>query len=441
MNEKPNRKHRFFRLSLRSAILLTSLAAAFIAYVSYHREKGNDQLIADLQGSGGVCHFRQPDKPDDSDRPFWLKQKWRSLIGSSNPLKVSAVEFKTESETDWQTVLTKPGLARRMARNLNTSGIDQLTFTKVTIGSDCSPFFSNWSGLKRLWIFDTAMPETWDDGIAKIPNLEEVIISGSLCTVDPECFVQSQSLKSLILAHRGISSKRLQELREQMPGVKIELLGSFDSRFNLAGKVLSQNDEQASAKLKTAFDELQDALRSLDPPAKNKFSKPATLEEISRLEQVIGMPLHPTLRAWLELHNGQPGPGDELMLFEQLLSVDRIINDFEEWQSLGGDWKCNYRFVPDYNHQKDGNENINPNLMTIGSSEDHMLMFNNVTGKLFLSYSEIAPDYFLPDLESYFLAIAEEIRAQRIKVRNGYVRLEIEIGRDPFKKWRDEKPE
>ena len=448
MPEIPKRKRRLLKFSLRNALLLISFIAMFTSYVVYHRERGNDRLIADLTESGGSCIFggkgrggARPTGTVTETKPTngWLKDQWLSLTGGSNQDKIIAVDFQSLTREEPETIFKNPALARRIAKNFNTNLIQDLIIERVIVGSQCHPFFSEWAELRHISIIDTATPNSWKSGFAKIPKLESVIISGGKCNLDPECFIGNKSLISLKLAHRGITTERLQRLRKQMPNVEIELLGSFESEFNLPkGQVLSRHDEVASAKLKSAFDELLGSLQSLSPPASNRFNPPATLQEISELESLIGMPLHPTLRAWLELHNGQPSPKHELVTCEMLAPVSQIIRDYRSYKSFAhADWINNYEFIPNFSNGTTGNDNTNPNLLTIGSSEDHLLMFNNVTGKLYHSYSEVSPTYFLPDLESYFLALAEAFRAGRIESQNGYVRLEFSLKEDPFAPWRE----
>ena len=83
------------------------------------------------------------------------------------------------------------------------------------------------------------------------------------------------------------------------------------------------------------LDELKAELAKLDLPATNKFNPPATLEEIASVEQKIGQALPSSLRALLEIHNGQPKPSDALFPRGPFMNTDSILNDFAFFKHSG----------------------------------------------------------------------------------------------------------
>lgn len=388
---------RFRRFSLSFLMLLMTLFALGTIYVNFHRERGNDALHQTLAEIAKIEVLQSP------------KQvvSWRDrLMGNSDPRQIgNTVSFDTrllEHEINIDRMV-----ASRLARNLNTGSIDELRFANVHIDSDAVCFFEDWEQVHTIQFRDTVLPKSWHDGIKRMAGLNELVISGGRCTLEPESLEGCRTLKKLTLCHRNVDAARLKQLKDLLPNVEILLLGSTDSAYPYpAGAVaLSKHDPQAYASLKASLDRLKETLAALDPPAKNRFRPPATEAEIVQYEQYIGVPLHRSVRALFEIHNGQPNRIDELTVFEKLLSVDESMGNMDMEISAAMVLEEMYNFDPDYDWMN------NPNLIGIGSSEADVLYVNNVSGKVYTSYEGLY--YAFPKLENYFDAIRNEVEAGR----------------------------
>ena len=160
--------------------------------------------------------------------------------------------------------------------------------------------------------------------------------------------------------------------------------------------------------MKAVFDRLHKALNALDPPATNKFNPPATVEEIAKLEHILGMPLHPDFRAYLECHNGQPEHWKtELISCEGLQPIDAILKEYQMWQANG----LHYRDRSKYKFNPELMCFCNPNLLPFASSEDHVLSMNLTTGYLTLHNSESDPEKHAPNIAAYFKKMATKVEA------------------------------
>ena len=391
---KPQRRY-FLTFSLSSLLIATTLIALATLYISYRRERGNDVLHRTLAEIAVVSILDTP-----VEKATWIDR----LLGNSDQ-EIVGKTLKFDSRVLRHEVKIDRSSASRLAKNSCVGGVRQLVFRNVTVDSDAVCFFENWNHVNSIQIRDTALPKSWADKFKRMKGLKELIISGGLCSLEPESLAGCQSLEKLTLCHRNIDSTRLQELTKLLPGVKILLLGSMDQPYPYPknSTALSAHDERVYTKLKKSLDQLQQALNSLDPPAKNRFHGPATEAEIIHYEQELGAPLHPSVRALFEIYNGQPSPYDELVTFEKLLTIEESIGNMQ----MEADVDSWYNFDPEYDWMD------NPNLIAIGSSEADVLYVNNVSGKVYYAYEGLT--YVFPTLENYFDAITEEVNARRLE--------------------------
>lgn len=329
------------------------------------------------------------------------------FLGDSDPNLVVEIDFDSV-ESNHAEVHIDRRLSQQLRKNHRTDKIQKLSFRYAVIANDANCFFATWNNLRSLEIRDTIFPETWSQEISRLSNLEHVVISGGSCNLQPEAFAGCKSLKVLKLANRGIDSTRLGELKRLLPDVEILLLASFDEPFEFDEDQgsLSAHDPAAFASMKSSLDRLHATLGSLDPPARNQFCPPATEVQIAAFEHQFGVPLHPSLRALFEIHNGQPDRSDELVIFDKLLSLDESEGNMDiERDASFEDIEIGFNFNPEYDWMN------NPCLVGIGSSEADVTYVNNVTGHVYYSMEGL---YFtFPKLEDYFDAITKELEAGR----------------------------
>ena len=416
----PRRSRIWIRFSLFSLLALITLSSVLIAYVTWRRESGSDMLVQTLQASG-VSLVGEKTQPASQLSQF---------LGDGHPEVVVEVAFDSVKSNLAEVVVDRR-LSQLVGKNRRTNQIARLSFRNAIIEEDAVCFFANWSNLKYLEIRDTRFPKSWNHELAKLSRLECVIVSGGSCNQDPKTFRDCKSLRNLKLANRGIDSTQLSELKKTLPAVDIELLASFDEPFEFGADrgALSFHDPVAYASMKGSLDRLHKALASLEPPAKNRFSPPATEAQIANYEHQLGMPLHPSVRALFEIHNGQPSRVDELVTFEKLLSLSESLGNMDiERDASFEEIEIGFNFDPEFDWMN------NPCLVGIGSSEADVTYVNNVTGRVY--YSNEGLYYTFPKLENYFDAITEELQAGNFETGDGNVCLSghmIEIS----ERWRD----
>jgi len=217
----------------------------------------------------------------------------------------------------------------------------------------------------------------------------------------------------------------IKTFKESLPNSKVQIVATHGRTFKRRKKVkkgatgsaevapeepvvgFSKHDPVAYQRMKAVVDRLHRALGNTNPPSTNKFNPPATEEQIAKLETYLGMPIHPSLRAWLEIHNGQPDSKWELVALEWLRPIDKMMDEDGMWRGLASD----YRDLDDYDFDSNVMSIVNPNLLPIGSSEDHVVSINLVDGSLTLHDSESDPGGYCASLEKYLDEIAAKIEA------------------------------
>ena len=402
----PPRNSRI-RWSLSFLLVLVTVVACVFGYISYHRQRGTDRMVADLRATGATYEqVLERGDPVEENAHSWIDRQCERLFGNTEA-SVREIRFDLSIASDH--VLLDARAANSLQRSLATNRITTIRFRDATISRDASLFFSQWPKLQYLEIRDTQLPEKWCDALKDLKQVKRIVISGAMCNLKAESMVGCKSLEYLWLAGRGTNTTQLTRLRKLLPHVNVQVFGGFDQPWTLpAGQTYSLHNPAAHAEMKGVLDRLHSTLAGLQPPATNRFNSPASIEQISRLEHRIGVPLHPTLRALLEIHNGQPKRDDELVVFEKLLTVDEIIENYDMWVTTAfEEWKTQYEFDVDFN------EPWNPDLVVFGTSEDQNIAINMINGEVYDFTSETQTERVLGKLSSYFEAIMDELEAGR----------------------------
>ena len=340
-----------FQFNLKWLLLLITLLSAGIALVSYLRATGRDALaevLVDIEESydPGVRVVVAT-----NGTTSWLDR----LLRNTKP---------QVHEIDFLTTLSANNL-RRLGRNRTTQQIHTIRFFKsyfedVPLLRSGSPlFFKHWRGLRRVVLRDVQIPETWHESFCQL-EIEELVISGARCNLQPEELAEMPKLKLLTLCHRGIDSQRLEEIRQLMPNVEIRILGSFDTTWTFeTDQALSKHDPAEFTQMKNILDRLQLEIKEKVAAVDHHFEEPATAQQINELERKLGMPLHKSVRAWLENSNGWP-----YYVLNELHNTNNIADDYESRKDLQGyDWRT-YDF--DLYHDHYSNPNVIPIGPTIG---------------------------------------------------------------------------
>ena len=291
--------------------------------------------------------------------------------------------------------------------------------------------------VERVVITANRIPASWWERISSLKKAESLHLQNvELPWSDGKNCQILGHLKKIQFRNCRLTGKQLNLLKDELGGTKLEIIAehplfnkqnptTFDAWDGFEkGKTLSVHDPKAYAKMKAVFDRLHKALDGLVPPATNKFNPPATVAQIAELEHILGMPLHPDYRAYLECHNGQPDHGtSELISCEGLQPIEAVLKEYQMWQAIGLHYRdrSKYRFNPEFMCM------CNPNLLPFGSSEDHVLSMNLVTGYVTLHHSESDPEKHAPNIAAYFEKMAAKVEAgfgpDMERQKNGNVKL------------------
>ena len=320
------------KFSLATFLIAISVFAIGYGYVYERRVSGTDQLNNLIQKVGGY-NFNQGlhehPKPDSSFRA-WLFGETH-VVRRTIRFGIGRIDAKT---------------GRAFARNKFAEGpVEKLTFSQTQIDENC-PWFA-WDSVHHLEFVDTAtIPDSWIDAMAQSKSLKRVSFGGAHTDISFDSISKLKNLKYLRISNLGIYGDRLAELKSSLPGVLIRTSGLWGEPWRFApDETLSKHNPKVLREMQQILDELKAELAKLDLPATNKFNPPATLEEIASVEQKIGQALPSSVRALLEIHNGQPNPDDALFPRGPFMDTDSILiqfailkhsslntsHDFERW--------------------------------------------------------------------------------------------------------------
>ena len=425
------------RFKLKSLLLLIVLIAILMAVLNFNRERGRDRLVHDISSmQESVDEEEPPFKTIDALKDKGFRYYHRDSEEDSREQRFE--DYDEETTGMWARLFKSthrplleitipisnltPAIAKRLQSNRKTRGIERIRFVGdgAKVDEQLVPFFEKWATVNRLQFVDASIPESWWPAFGKMKDLRQIDFVG----LDP--IVGQEKLKHLVNVELVQFAKTkpgfdIELIKESLPNSKVQIVavqGRRNKRRRKKGGstepkpevvCYSKHDPVAYKRMKAIVDRLHRALESSDPPSTNKFNPPATKEQIAQLETYIGMPLHPSLRAWLEIHNGQPDEKWELVSLEWLRPIDKLIEEDSKWQEIASE----FYDLKDYDF--DANEMciVNPNLLSIGSSDDHVVSINLVHGNLTTHCSESDPRKYVVSFEAYLEGIAAKIEAEK----------------------------
>ena len=291
-----------------------------------------------------------------------------------------------------------------------------LRLVACTIDAGTEPLFNQLARLNRVLVRDTPVPETWVRALTN-SKIEKLVVIGDCGKLSGERIARLLSdraencLLTVDICNGRTTTSELKHWNAITGACTFRAIAGLDMNLPESGVALSEPDLEASEAVSAIVTRLHKLLNGLDPPARNEFNPPAPDDDIVKLESLLGIPLHPTFRAYLKLHNGQPSESDELIAMERLLPIDRIIEDYNEWNCYFEPEEAEeYDFDPDYDSW------VNPNVLPIGTSEDHVIGVHLLSGQIVHWYSEQRElDYHADSLVHYFQIIADKIEAGELE--------------------------
>ncbi len=335
------------QIRLRTFFIVLFLVSAVLAFAVYQRSRNANQLsnLLDRMGPKKVeATFGNQSVPRDG---------WQA--------RIFADAAQRPTELDFESITTSE--AKSLARSNATDQVRIVRFVNANLPDDCPCFLAGWK-LDRLIFRDCHIPESWHKQLSNA-QIENLVISGAKCNLVVEELVESNSLKKITLSNQGISSARLAKLRSRNTTIKLELLGGFDTAWDFSDlapdSTLSRHDANRFERMKLALEGLKTRIQRLEGSNVLNFT-PATQEEIAKLEQTIGLPLPPSLRAFYEVTNGWPDK--ESVMYWGIRSTDKLAKEYENRKSL---WELYFEEHMKYDFDYfAGHCYANPNALPIG---------------------------------------------------------------------------
>jgi len=203
---QPGRWRRFFRLSLRTLLLLVVLLAVWLG-ITFNRVRQQRAAVARIEQLGGSVQYLHELDPDDLTFPWRIDEPvspgppWlRRLLGPEFFETVVAVELN-------QTRVTDADL--RIIGKLRGVVVAQLNCTSV---SDAGLYeLRNWRKLRSLGLMDTQVTGAGLRHLASMPELNNLVLE--------QTAVDDQGLARLG-AHKGLTSLSLGQTRVTSRGVE-----------------------------------------------------------------------------------------------------------------------------------------------------------------------------------------------------------------------------
>lgn len=408
-----------FRFGMLLLLIVVTVFALAMAYISFKRDRGTDRLVEVIRDASerekqeitetvpysmwrqeDVVEYKLLSEDPKSKTPVANEKTFldRLLGNVSEPVAV----------LNLAKALIDSRYARKLGKNHAATKIGFLRVSNCDVGPDAEPFFQDWN-LKRVVIHNSEVPQSWVAALATT-RIEELAIVGNCGAltvdelVDQMAAIGNKETGPLVVqvCNGATTAMQIKQWNEKFSHCTVQAV-AFIGHHDAGDQPLSQADPDYTKYMELTWKQLHQELAGLDPPALNEFNPPATDQQIADLENYIGIPLHPTFRAYLKIHNGQPSMDDELVSMEKLLTIEEIKSHYGEWQGYRDhDETVEYDFNPHYDSW------VNPNVVPVGTSEDHVIGVNQITGKLVYWYSEERQlRYVADDIQHYFEKIIE----------------------------------
>lgn len=380
-----------FKFTLRNLFFLT-LVSALLALWSLARMQGSDSFLNRLQtiggrnaekfGSGKVL---EPNSASIFDQ----------ILGQSQTIR-SEIQLRDLSLT------CQDCLAIRRLKK--TEPIQSLVLERVEVEVDAVCFYQSWSNIREVELRDIKnLPASWLATLADLNQLRLLTISGANTSVDWKTFGTLSQLERLIISNQNMHGQPLAELRRQLPTTDIYVTGLWNEPWHYhPSETLSVPNDRAKSVTAKLMNDLEAELDLLAIPISDQLNPPASLEEIAELEHLLGQPLTADIRAFLELHNGEPS--DAGLTSHRLFTVAEIKQQYREWNEISIFYDTGDRdFYAKY---------WNPRLLPIGAYNEVTLAVDLENGHLIQGDSESIHR----DLDGTFFALLEKIIQQ---IHNG----------------------
>ena len=309
-------KSKRVKFSIRLLLILVTAIAIAFGYVINKQQSSPDKLMHLISRIGGrnyniSDHQVMPNLPVNPGI-------WARLTGTTRNVK-NAVHFGVGSiDASTGKALDKISAADGVVK--------KVTFFQTKIDQSCPCFL--WEGLTHVEFQDTeVIPDSWIDKLASMSSLKRLAFKGANTDISDNDVARFKHLDAIHLSNRGLVGARLKQLRESMPEVSIQVSGLWGKPWPFdAGKPLSKPDPIMTAKIRKLLDELKSELARVESSATNSFSPAATEARIAELEFLIGKPIPPQYRAFLEIHNGQPDRSHALFTKGKLMDIKDLCH-------------------------------------------------------------------------------------------------------------------
>jgi len=289
--------------------------ALLFAYIAFERSRGSEVLATELYrlGLGEEYDDRYPDVvPPDA-----LKED--VTFGDyvfGNTFEVPEVPCIMSTELDSAT-------ASQFERTKAAEGIEFVGCYDSEIHEDATYFPAAWKCVKRVNIVDTQLPKTWRDGLAVDSEHIIAMSFAGRTNMQLDDYLKLAHLKILTICDGNLDQASIARLRKELPNTRVIVLPEKSETISSMGPPLSQRDAGEVKKMRDAFSRLQAAVEKsgLGEGVYQVGDFGWTEEQIVSFERSLGIPMHKSVRAFLEVQAGT-----------WVRSVDPLFMDWSENQ-------------------------------------------------------------------------------------------------------------
>ncbi|MDA8564047.1 hypothetical protein N9L06_06305 [Mariniblastus sp.] len=319
-----------FSLGTWMAIVTVFSVIALIAFVADNRSRGSEALVTELHG------LRGGDEHDDEYPEAYPPDAWNDdaslwTVVSGYALEVPEGVDIYETEIDAQT-------ARQLKRTKAAENIEFVSFYKTEIDEDAAFFPASWKCVKRIRVIDTKLPNTWRDGLAGDSEHVIAMAFSGRNGLELEDYLKLGHLKLLWIRDGDLDQASVAKLKNELPNTRVIVLPEDPEAIRPTGPPLSRRNASEVERMRDAFSRLRTAAANagLGESDYQVVDSGWTEEQIVAFERSLGIAMHKSVRAYLEVQAGR-----------WLRDIDPLFWDWSEkqWQpqDLISRDECGYR--------------------------------------------------------------------------------------------------
>lgn len=276
-----------------------AVCTLLFAYIASERSRGSEVLAIELYRLN--LGEKYDDRYPDIVPPEALKEN--STLGDF----VFGNTFEVPERAEIRSAKLNAATASQLKRTKAAEGIEFVVCDDSEIHEDAAFFPAAWKYVKVIDIYDTQLPKTWRDGLAGDSEHVIVMSFAGRTGMQVDDYLALGHLKLLTIRDGNLDQASIAMLKKELPNTRVIILPEVPEKISSTGPALSQRDAGELKKMRAAFSRLQTAVENAElgegiyQVADVGWSE----EQIVAFERSLGIPMHKSVRAFLEVQGGR----------------------------------------------------------------------------------------------------------------------------------------